>query len=52
MSTLSDKILKGNTPLPEGYLDEFVIDGTTESVEARLKAVGWDGSQPLASVFV
>ena len=52
MSTLNDEILKGNIPPPEGYLNEFVIDRTTKSVKARLGAVGWDRSQPLASVII
>ena len=51
MSTLNDEILKGNTPPPEGYLNNYVIYRTSEAVETRLKAIGWDGIQPKASVI-
>ena len=29
-----------------------MIDGTSEAVETRLKAIGWDWSQPIASVII
>ena len=52
MTTLNDNILKGNLPTPEGYLNNYVIEGTSESVETRLKALGWDGKQPRASIII
>ena len=52
MSTLNDEILKGNTPPPEGYLNIYMIDRTSEAVETRLKAIGWEGIQPKASVII
>ena len=52
MPSLNDEILKGNTPPPEGYLNNYVIDGTSEALETRLKAIGWDGTQPRASGII
>ena len=48
MTTLSGDVLKGNLLPPEGYMDNYVI----EAVEKRLKAQGWDGQQPTASIIV
>ena len=52
MRTLSDDILKGNLLPPEGYMDNYVIEGTSEAVETRLKAQGWNGKQPRASIII
>ena len=52
MSTLDDQILRGTDVPPEGYLDNFIIEGTTESVEIKLKSLDWDGKTPMASILV
>ena len=52
MTTLEDQTLKGNTIPPEGYLNNYLIDGTSKSIETRLKAIGWDGIQPRASIVI
>ena len=52
MTTLEEQILKGNTIPPEGYLNNYLIDGTSESIETRLKAIGRDGIQPRASIVI
>ena len=52
MTTLNDKIFKGNTPPPEGYLNNYIIDGTSESIETRLTAIGWDRKQLKASIVI
>ena len=52
MSTLDDPILKASNVPPEGYFNNYLIDSTSESIEVRLKAIGWDGKQPRASVLI
>ena len=52
MSTLTDDVLRGNLVPPDSYMDNYVIEGTSEAVEERLKASGWDGEAPRASVIV
>ena len=52
MSTLDDPVLNGNNVPPEGYLNNYIFDGTLESIKVRLKAIGWDGKQPRASVLI
>ena len=52
MTTLEEQILKGNTIPPEGYLNNYLIDGTSESIETRLKVIGWDSNQPRASIVI
>ena len=48
----STRVLKGNLLPPDGYMNNYVIEGTSEAVEERLKATGWDGKTPRASVLV
>ena len=43
MSTLDDPVLKGNNVPPEGYFNNFLIEGTSELIEVRLNVIGWDG---------
>ena len=52
MTTLSDDVLRGNLLPPEGYMDNYVIEGMPEAVEERLKTAGWNGKQPRYSVLV
>ena len=52
MTILSKDILKGNLFPPEGYMDNYVIEGTLEVVENRLKTQGWDGKQPRAFIII
>ena len=52
MTTLNDEVLKGVNNPPEGFFKNYLIDGTTEAVEVRLRALGWDGKQPKASVIL
>ena len=52
MSTLDDPVLKCNNVPPDGYFNNFLIDGNSESIEVRLKAIGWDGKQPKALVLI
>lgn len=52
MTTLEDQILKGHSVPPEGYLNNYVIDGTSESIETRLKTLRWDRIQPKASIVI
>ena len=52
MTTLTDDVLRGNLLPPEGYMDNYVIEGTSEAVEERLKALGWDCKSQRASVIV
>ena len=49
---LDDKILRGTDVPPEGYLNNYIIEGTTESVEIKLKSLDWDGKNPTASILV
>ena len=46
MTTLTDDILKGGKQPTEDFFAGFLIEGTTESVEAKLKEDGWDGKSP------
>ena len=52
MSTLDDSFLNSNNVPPEGYFNNYLIDCTSDSIEVRLKAIGWDGKQPRASVLI
>ena len=40
MSTLTDDILKGGKQPADGFFANFIIEGTTESVEDKLKEDG------------
>ena len=52
MTTLTDDILKGGRQPPEDFFAGFLIEGTTESVESKLKEDGWDGKSPRASIIL
>ena len=52
MSALTDEILKGGNPPPEGFFAEFLIDGTSESIEGKLREAGWDQKSPRASIIL
>ena len=52
MTTLTDDILKGGKQPAEGFFADFLIEGTTESVEEKLKEDGWDGKSPRASIII
>ena len=52
MTTLTDDILKGGNQPPENFFAGFLIEGTTESVESKLKEEGWDGKSPWASIIL
>ena len=52
MTTLTDDILKGGNQPPENFFAGFLIEGTTESVESKLKEEGWDGKSPRASIIL
>ena len=52
MTTLNEDILKGGNTPTEGFFNGYLIDGTTESVETKLKEAGWDGRTPKASIIV
>ena len=52
MTTLTDDILKGGNQPPENFFTDFLIEGTTESVETKLKEEGWDGKSPRASIIL
>ncbi len=40
MTTLTDDILKGGKQPADGFFADFLIEGTTESVEDKLKEDG------------
>ena len=40
MTTLTDNILKGGNQPPEDFFAGFLIEGTSESVENKLKEDG------------
>ena len=52
MTSLTDDVLRGNLVPPDGYMDNYVIQGMSEAVEERLRALGWDGKATRASVIV
>ena len=52
MTTLNDDIFKGNKQPTNGFFADFLITGTTESVEDKLKEDGWDGKSPRASIII
>ena len=52
MTTLTNDILKGGNQPPENVFTGFLIEGTTESVETKLKEEGWDGKSPRASIIL
>ena len=52
MTTLTDDILKGGKQPTEDFFAGFLIEGTTESVEEKLKGDGWDGKSPKASIII
>ena len=52
MTTLTDDILKGGNQPPEDFFAGFLIEGTSESVENKLKEDGWDGKTPRASIIL
>ena len=52
MTTLTEDILRGGNQPPENFFVDFLIEGTTESVELKLKEEGWDGKSPRASVVI
>ena len=52
MTTLTDDILKGGRQPPEDFFAGYLIEGTTESVKAKLKEDGWDGKSPRASIII
>ena len=52
MTTLDDEILKGVNAPTEGFFNEFLIEGTTEAIENKLRQAGWDGRTPRASIII
>ena len=52
MTTLTDDILKGGNQPSENFFADFLIEGTTESVETKLKEEGWDRKSPRASIIL
>ena len=52
MTTLNDDIFKGSKQPTNGFFADFLITGTTESVEDKLKEDGWDGKSPRASIII
>ena len=52
MTTLNEDILKGGNNPPEGFFNEFLIEGTSEAVEIKLKEAGWDEKTPRASIII
>ena len=52
MTTLNEEILKGGNTPTEGFFNEFLIEGTTEAVEIKLREAGWDGRTPRASIII
>jgi hypothetical protein len=52
MTTLQDSILKGRKDPSVEYLRDFFISGGSEVVEEKLKAGGWTGKTPVASVGI
>ena len=52
MTTLTDDILKGGKQPADGFFADFLIEGTTESVEDKLREGGWDGKSPRASIII
>ena len=52
MSILDDQILQGTNVPPVQYLEKFIIEGMSESVEDQLKSMDWDGRTPTAAVLV
>ena len=52
MTTLNDDIFKGRKQPTNGFFADFLIEGTTESVEDKLKEDGWDGKSPRASIII
>ena len=52
MTTLTDDILKGGKQPADGFFANYLIEGTTESVEDKLREDGWDGKSPRASIII
>ena len=52
MTTLTEDILRGGNQPPENFFVDFLIEGTSESVESKLKEEGWDGKSPRASIII
>ena len=52
MTTLTDDILKGGNLPQDDFFAGFLIEGTTEAVENKLKEEGWDGKSPRASIII
>ena len=52
MTMLDDAVFSGNNSPPEGYLTNYLVEGTTEAIDLRLKALGWDGKTLKASVII
>jgi hypothetical protein len=52
MTTLTDEILSGRSEPTLAFLKDYTITGGSEQVEERLKALGWDGKTPVASVGI
>ena len=52
MTTLNDDIFKGSKQPTNEFFADFLITGTTESVEDKLKEDGWDGKSPRASIII
>ena len=52
MTTLNEDIFKGSKQPTNGFFADFLITGTTESVEDKLKEDGWDGKSPRASIII
>ena len=52
MTTLTDDIFKGGKQPADGFFADFLIEGTSESVENKLKEDSWDGKSPRASIII
>ena len=52
MTNLHDSISKGNNLPPDSYFANYLIEETSEVIELRLKALGWDRKSLKASVII